>query len=77
MKRILKSNPLDVHWRTNAEGYEYIMRTIHEMPGVDNLGQAERNLWFKRGWEKKLERLRAKHRAQGLEDYLFLYPEKK
>lgn len=70
MKRNL-ANPRDVHWRTDDDGYEYIMRTAHEMVGVTNLGEAERRLWFKGRWRERLESLRAKHRAEGLKDETF------
>lgn len=68
--------PRDVHWRTDDDGYEFIMRSIREKRTAKNLGDAERRLWFKRGWRDTLEELRAKHRKQGIPDKEFWHPAK-
>ncbi len=71
-KRRKLSNDVDVHWRTDQDGYEHIMRTVHEMKGVKNLAEAERKRWFTRGWRDRLEKQRARQRKAGEPDEKFL-----
>ena len=68
------ANPINVHWRTDAEGFEYIMRTVFEMKDVvSNLIEAERRLWFTRGWKKRLDKMRSQHRKAGISDSQFIH----
>lgn len=73
-KRNLK-NSLDVHWRTDRDGYESIMRQIFdESNGEDTLSDAERKRWFKKGWRERLEERRNRQRNQGWDDKRFTHP---
>jgi len=74
-KRKLK-NGLDVHWRTDADGYESMMRQIFdENKGrLIDISEAERKRWFKRGWQDRLEERRRNHRFAGLADAIFIHP---
>lgn len=75
-KRKLR-NSVDVHWRTDDDGYEHILRTVFDRYGNTKLGEAERKRWFGRGWRERLEKQRAAHRKAGEPDAQFLPPSKR
>lgn len=67
--------PRPVKWRTTDDGYEFIMRVC--FAEGKKFIEKQREMWFPRGWEKKLDRLRAKHRKAGIPDANFWHPRKK
>lgn len=70
-------NARDVHWRTDDDGFEYIMRTLATAKPSVTLTAAEREKWFTPGWKQRLEAMRKKHRAAGLSDEQFWHPAKR
>lgn len=75
MKNKGLKKPLRIQWRTDDEGYEFIMRSIFHLGGIpESITEAEHKKWFTTGWRERLERLRECHRAAGIGDARFKYP---
>lgn len=64
---------LNMNYRVTFDEYEYIARRCHGLV----IAHETLALWFKPGWEKEMESLRKKQRAQGISDVEFMHRQQK
>jgi hypothetical protein len=65
--------PHQIKWRTDAKEFEFFARLNYPK----STQEAELKKWFPKDWEAKLEELRAKQRAAGIDDSRFMPPAKR
>lgn len=64
----------DNHFRSSDDEYELI---AHESFESDvSMEEMTRRKWFGPGWLKRLDKLKKKHRKQGLQESFFFHPKK-
>lgn len=74
-KRPKRGRPLDNHYRTDDEEYEFIARTAHE--GELSIADYTRRKLIPPNFRARLETLRAQQRRAGHPDDWFLHPKTK
>ncbi len=63
------TSALDIHWRTEPDGKEYVLRMVATK--YKDITAMHRQLVLTKGWRKRLDDMRAAHRAAGIPDKQF------